>query len=62
MIATPNGHRARDNQIAMLRAHVATMNSKKATLDRAQADLRRGEESLPSGGVARRNSISGGKP
>ena len=37
-----------DNQIANLRAAVATLNSKRATLELANANLRRGEELLPS--------------
>ena len=40
-------------QVANLRANVATLNSRKATLDLAQADLKRGEELLPSGGISK---------
>jgi membrane fusion protein (multidrug efflux system) len=42
-----------NNQIATLRANVATYVSKKATLALAQANLRRGEELLPSGGISK---------
>ena len=42
-----------NNQIAKLRANVATYESKKATLALAQANLRRGEELLPSGGISK---------
>jgi membrane fusion protein (multidrug efflux system) len=42
-----------NNQIANLRAAVATLNSRKATLALAQANLRRGEELAPSGGISK---------
>ena len=42
-----------DNQIANLRANVATLNSRKATLELARANLRRGEELVPSGGISK---------
>ncbi len=42
-----------NNQVATLRANVATYVSKKATLALAQANLRRGEELLPSGGISK---------
>jgi membrane fusion protein (multidrug efflux system) len=42
-----------DNQIANLKAAVATLNSKKATLELAKANLRRGEELAPSGGISK---------
>jgi membrane fusion protein (multidrug efflux system) len=42
-----------DNQIANLRAAVATLNAKKASLDLAQANLKRGEELAPSGGISK---------
>ena len=35
------------------RANVATLNSRKATLELARANLRRGEELLPSGGISK---------
>jgi membrane fusion protein (multidrug efflux system) len=38
-----------DNQIANLRVSVATLNSRKATLQLARANLKRGEETFPSG-------------
>jgi membrane fusion protein, multidrug efflux system len=38
------------NQIANLRANVATLNSRRATLVLAQANLKRGEELAPGGG------------
>jgi membrane fusion protein (multidrug efflux system) len=41
------------NQIANLRANVATYRSKQATLDLARANLRRGEQLLPSGGISK---------
>jgi membrane fusion protein (multidrug efflux system) len=41
------------NQIANLRAAVATLNSKKASLDLARANLKRGEELAPSGGISK---------
>ena len=40
-------------QIANLRANVATYESKKATLVLAQANLKRGEELAPSGGISK---------
>ena len=40
-------------QIANLRANVATYESKKATLELAQANLKRGEELVPSGGISK---------
>jgi membrane fusion protein (multidrug efflux system) len=42
-----------DNQIANLRASVATLNSRKATLQLAEANLKRGEELAPSGGISK---------
>ncbi len=42
-----------NNQIANLRANVATYNSKKATLELAQANLKRGKELAPSGGISK---------
>jgi membrane fusion protein (multidrug efflux system) len=42
-----------NNQIANLRANVATLNSRQATLDLAKANLKRGEELAPSGGVSK---------
>jgi membrane fusion protein (multidrug efflux system) len=42
-----------NNQIANLRATVATLNSRKATLQLAQANLKRGEELAPSGGISK---------
>ncbi len=42
-----------NNQIATLRANVATYQSKKATLVLAQANLKRGEELAPSGGISK---------
>jgi len=42
-----------DNQIANLRAAVATLNSKKATLELAESNLKRGEELAPSGGISK---------
>ena len=41
------------NQIATLRANVATYDSRKATLVLAQANLKRGEELAPSGGISK---------
>jgi membrane fusion protein, multidrug efflux system len=41
------------NQIATLRANVATYESKKATLDLAKANLKRGEQLAPSGGISK---------
>jgi membrane fusion protein (multidrug efflux system) len=40
-------------QMANLRANVATYESRKATLALAQANLRRGEELAPSGGISK---------
>jgi membrane fusion protein (multidrug efflux system) len=42
-----------DNQIANLRASVATLNSRKATLELARANLKRGDELAPSGGISK---------
>ncbi len=42
-----------NNQIATLRANVATYESKKASLTLAQANLKRGEELAPSGGISK---------
>jgi membrane fusion protein, multidrug efflux system len=42
-----------DTQIANLRATVATLNSKKATLVLAKSNLKRGEELAPTGGVSK---------
>jgi membrane fusion protein (multidrug efflux system) len=42
-----------DNQIANLHAAVATLNSRKATLALAQANLKRGDELAPSGGISK---------
>jgi membrane fusion protein (multidrug efflux system) len=42
-----------DNQCANLRAAVAKLNSQKATLVLAQANLKRGEELAPSGGISK---------
>ena len=42
-----------DNQIANLRAAVATLNSRKATLELARANLKRGEELEPTGGISK---------
>jgi membrane fusion protein (multidrug efflux system) len=42
-----------NNQVANLHAAVASLNSKKATLELAQANLKRGEELAPSGGVSK---------
>lgn len=41
------------NQIANLRAAVATLKSKQATLELAKANLKRGEELAPSGGISK---------
>src|SRR5262249_27964530 len=43
----------RNNQIANLRAAVATVKSKKATLDLAKSNLERGEKLAPSGGISK---------
>jgi membrane fusion protein (multidrug efflux system) len=42
-----------NNQIANLRALVATLNSKKATLVLAESNLKRGKELAPSGGISK---------
>jgi membrane fusion protein (multidrug efflux system) len=42
-----------NTQIANLRAAVATLNSRRATLDLAKANLKRGEELGPSGGISK---------
>ncbi len=42
-----------NNQIATLGAHVATLNGRKATLELAQSNLKRGEELAPGGGVSK---------
>jgi membrane fusion protein (multidrug efflux system) len=42
-----------NNQIANLRAAVATMNSKQASLELAKANLKRGEELKGSGGISK---------
>jgi membrane fusion protein (multidrug efflux system) len=42
-----------NNKIANLRALVAAYNSKKATLDLARANLKRGEELAPGGGISK---------
>ncbi|MGO8744554.1 MAG: efflux RND transporter periplasmic adaptor subunit [Thermoguttaceae bacterium] len=42
-----------DNQIANLRAAVATLNSRKAVLELARANLRRGEELAPTSAISR---------
>jgi membrane fusion protein, multidrug efflux system len=42
-----------NTQIANLRASVATLNSKKATLELARADLKRGEDLAPIGGISK---------
>jgi membrane fusion protein (multidrug efflux system) len=42
-----------DTQIANLRAAVATLNSKKATLTLARSNLKRGEDLQPSGGISK---------
>jgi membrane fusion protein (multidrug efflux system) len=42
-----------DTQVANLRAAVATLNSKKATLVLAKSNLKRGEELAPSGGITK---------
>jgi membrane fusion protein (multidrug efflux system) len=41
------------NQIANLSAAVATLNSKKATLELAEANLKRGKELAPRGGISK---------
>jgi membrane fusion protein (multidrug efflux system) len=42
-----------NTQVANLRAAVATLNSKKATLALAESNLKRGEELAPSGGIGK---------
>jgi membrane fusion protein (multidrug efflux system) len=42
-----------NTQIANLRAAIATLNSSKAKLQLAEADLRRGEQLVPSGGISK---------
>jgi membrane fusion protein (multidrug efflux system) len=42
-----------NNQIANLRASVATLKSRKATLELAQANLKRGEDLAPGGGISK---------
>jgi membrane fusion protein (multidrug efflux system) len=42
-----------DTQIANLGAAVATLNSKKATLELAKSNLKRGEELAPGGGISK---------
>jgi membrane fusion protein (multidrug efflux system) len=42
-----------NNQIANLRADVATLNNRKATLDLARANLKRGEELGPRGTISK---------
>jgi membrane fusion protein (multidrug efflux system) len=42
-----------DNQVANLHAAVAKLESQKATLTLAQANLKRGEELAPSGGISK---------
>ncbi len=42
-----------NNQVATLRANVATYQSKKASLALAQANLKRGEELAPGGGISK---------
>ena len=42
-----------NNQIANLRANVAILDSKKASLDLAQANLKRGQDLVASGGVSK---------
>jgi membrane fusion protein (multidrug efflux system) len=42
-----------NNQIATLRANVASYESRKATLALARANLKRGEELAPSGGISK---------
>jgi len=42
-----------DNQVALLRAAVATYESKKANLELARANLKRGEELAPTGGISK---------
>jgi membrane fusion protein (multidrug efflux system) len=42
-----------NNQVANLRAAVATLNSRKATLELAKSNLKRGEELAPGGGISK---------
>jgi membrane fusion protein (multidrug efflux system) len=42
-----------NNQMANLRAAVATLNSQKATLELARSNLKRGEELAPGGGISK---------
>src|SRR5262245_22979282 len=42
-----------NNQVANLRAAAATVKSKQATLDLAKANLKRGEELAPGGGISK---------
>jgi membrane fusion protein (multidrug efflux system) len=42
-----------NTQVANLRANVATLNSRKATLELARANLTRGEDLVPSGGISK---------
>jgi membrane fusion protein (multidrug efflux system) len=42
-----------NNQIANLRAGVATLHSRKASLELARSNLKRGEELAPSGGISK---------
>jgi membrane fusion protein, multidrug efflux system len=42
-----------NNQVANLRAAAATLNSRKATLDLAKANLKRGEDLAPGGGISK---------
>ncbi len=42
-----------DNQVANLRAAVATLDSKKATLELAKGNLKRGEDLAPGGGISK---------
>jgi membrane fusion protein (multidrug efflux system) len=42
-----------NTQLANLRANVATLSSRKATLELARANLKRGEELAPSGGISK---------
>jgi membrane fusion protein, multidrug efflux system len=42
-----------NNQVALLRAGIATLEAKKASLGRAQADFRRAQELLPSRAISR---------
>jgi membrane fusion protein (multidrug efflux system) len=42
-----------NNQIANLKANVATLHSKEATLELAKGNLKRGEDLAPSGGISK---------